>query len=121
MTKEEQQALLTTYPQLFELRERCFAGFLYDFYERNTFEDSPEERDAFFESLWKRQGFALWLGGYKDYLFDMKANHEAYKFWHKKQSQRIKNPKKRELLCPVDPPHAFGISKHYPFLALDLF
>jgi cation diffusion facilitator CzcD-associated flavoprotein CzcO len=111
MTKEEQVALRSTYPQLFDLRERCFAGFLYDFYEHNTFDDTPEEREAFFESLWKRQGFALWLGGYKDYLFDMKANREAYNFWAKKQRQRIKNPKKRDLLCPLEPPHAFGISK----------
>jgi hypothetical protein len=85
---------------------------LYDFYEHNTFDDTPEEREAFFESLWKRQGFSLWLGGYKDYLFDMKANREAYNFWAKKQRQRIKNPAKRDMLCPLEPPHAFGISKY---------
>ncbi|KAK0113652.1 hypothetical protein ONS95_013898 [Cadophora gregata] len=77
MTKEEQVRLMDTYPQQFELRERCFAGFTYDFLERNTFDHTPEEREAFFESLWKRAGFALWLGGYKDYLFDMKADREA--------------------------------------------
>ncbi len=44
-------------------------------------------------------------------MFDMKANREAYNFWQKKQSKRIKDPKKREILCPVEPPHAFGISK----------
>jgi hypothetical protein len=114
MSKEEQQSLLSTYPLLFDLRERCFAGFLYEFYERNTFDDTPEEREAHFEKLWQQAGFALWLGGYRDYFFDMKANREAYNFWQKKQSARIKNPKKRELLCPVEPPHAFGISK-YPY------
>lgn len=102
---------MSAYPQLFELRERCFAGFLYDFYEKNTFDDTPEEREAFFESLWKRAGFSLWLGGYKDYLFNMKANREAYNFWAKKQRQRIKNPAKRDLLCPLEPPHAFGIKR----------
>jgi len=111
LTKEEQIAQLPCYPQLLELRERCFAGFTYDFYEHNTFDDTPEEREAWFENLWERKGFALWLGGYKDYLFDMKANREAYNFWAKKQRQRIKNPKKRDLLCPLEPPHAFGIKR----------
>jgi hypothetical protein len=111
MSKQEQDALRPYYPEMLELRERCFAGFTYDFAERDTFDDTPEEREAFFEALWKRAGFALWLGGYKDYLFDMKSNREAYNFWAKKQRQRIKNPAKRDLLCPLEPPHAFGISK----------
>jgi hypothetical protein len=29
-----------------------FAGFPYDFSEKNTFDDSPEEREAFYEKLW---------------------------------------------------------------------
>lgn len=111
MTAAEQEALMPTYPQLFDMRERCFAGFTYDFCERNTFDDNPEQREEFFEHLWKRGGFALWLGGYKDYLFDMKANREAYNFWAKKQRARVKNPDKKDLLCPLEPPHAFGISK----------
>lgn len=111
LTKEEQDALRPYYPQMFDLRERCFAGFTYDFTERNTFDDTPEERQELFEALWKRAGFALWLGGYKDYLFDMKANREAYNFWASKQRKRIKNPEKRDLLCPLEPPHAFGISE----------
>ncbi|KUJ16448.1 cyclohexanone monooxygenase [Mollisia scopiformis] len=111
MSKEEQDALRPAYSQMMDLRERCFAGFLYDFNEKNTFDDNEEEREALFEKLWKQQGFALWLGGYKDYLFDMKANREAYNFWAKKQRQRIKNPAKRDLLCPLEPPHAFGIKR----------
>jgi len=111
MSKEEQDALRPAYAQMMDLRERCFAGFLYDFNEKNTFDDTPEEREAFFEKLWKQQGFALWLGGYKDYLFDMKSNREAYNFWAKKQRQRVKNPAKRDLLCPLEPPHAFGIKR----------
>jgi cation diffusion facilitator CzcD-associated flavoprotein CzcO len=88
LTKKEQEELMPTYPQIFDLRERCFARFTADFYERNTFDDSPEDREAFFASLWKRTGFGLQLGGYKGYLFDEKANREAYNFWAKKHRQR---------------------------------
>lgn len=111
LTAEEQDRLKPFYKEIFELRERCFAGFTYDFDERNTFDNTPEEREAFFEALWERAGFALWLGGYKDYLFDQKANREAYNFWAKKQRARIQNPQKRDLLCPLEPPHPFGVKR----------
>lgn len=111
LTKEEQDRLKPYYKQIHFLREHCFAGFDYDFNERNTNDDTPEEREAYYEELWKRAGFALWLGGYKDYLFDQNANRQVYDFWAKKQRARISNPKKRDLLCPLEPPHAFGIKR----------
>lgn len=57
LTNEEQDRLKPFYREIYTLRERCFAGFHYDFEERNTFDDTPEEREAFYESLWKRAGF----------------------------------------------------------------
>ncbi|KIW37066.1 uncharacterized protein PV06_10695 [Exophiala oligosperma] len=111
MTAEEQRALYPVYDELLRMRESTFAGFTYDFAERNTFEDSPEEREALYESLWAKQGFGLWLGSHKDYLFDMKANRCVYDFWRKKQAARVTDPAKRELLCPTEPPHAFGVKR----------
>ncbi|KAL6242315.1 hypothetical protein RBB50_010863 [Rhinocladiella similis] len=111
LTAEEQQALYPVYDELLRMRESTFAGFTYDFAERTTFEDSPEEREALYEKLWAKQGFGLWLGSHKDYLFDMKANRCVYDFWRKKQAARIKNPEKREVLCPTEPPHAFGVKR----------
>lgn len=111
MSAEEQDALKAYFPEMMGLRESTFSGFTYDFDESNTFDKTPEQREEFFESLWARKGFSLWLGGYKDYLFDMDANREAYNFWQKKQSARISDPKKRDMLCPKEPPHAFGIKR----------
>jgi len=55
-----------------------FAGFSYDFLEKNTFDDSPEERKALYQNLLIEQGgFRFWLNTYKDMLFDEKANMEA--------------------------------------------
>lgn len=111
MTKEQQDGLKPFYPKIHAYRERCFAGFDYDLLERNTFDDTPEEREEHFESLWARQGFALWLGGYSDYLKDVKANREAYNFWRKKQMVRVKNPEKQRILFPEEPPHPFGVKR----------
>lgn len=111
LTKAEQDANKPIYPMIHDMREKCFAGFHYDLCERNTFDDSDKEREAFFDGLWKQQGFALWLGGYKDYLFDEKSNLEAYNYWRKRQSQRVKNPEKKKVLFPEEPPHPFGVKR----------
>ena len=111
LTADEQNKLKPLYPEIHAAREKNFAGFHYDLCERNTFDDTPEEREAFHEQLWKQAGFALWLGGYKDYLFVEKSNRVAYDFWRKKQSQRVKDPEKKKLLFPEEPPHPFGVKR----------
>ncbi|KIW79904.1 hypothetical protein Z517_06519 [Fonsecaea pedrosoi CBS 271.37] len=111
LTAEEQWAGKKWYPELFDLRERCFGGFLYDFSEKSLFEDTPEERERFFEKLWSDGGFRYWLGNYKDYLFDPKANRAVYDFWAKKQRARLNDAKKRDVLTPVEPPHPWGVKR----------
>lgn len=111
LTKDEQDRLKPYYPEIHALRERCFAGFHYDLLERDTFSDTPEEREAHFDKLWKQAGFGLWLGGYKDYLSDAKANREAYNYWRRKQSPRVKNEEKKKILFPEEPPHPFGVKR----------
>jgi len=111
LTAEEQWAGKKWYKELFHLRESCFGGFLYTFSEKNTFEDSPEERERFFEKLWSDGGFRYWLGNYKDYLFDPKANRAVYDFWQKKQQERLKDQRHRDILTPVEPPHPWGVKR----------
>jgi cation diffusion facilitator CzcD-associated flavoprotein CzcO len=119
LTVKEQQESKYWYPELFKFREQCFGGFLYSFSELNTFEHSPEEREAFLEQLWKDGGFRYWLGNYKDYLFDAKANREVYDFWAKKIRARIDDPKQRDILAPLNPPHPFGVKR--PCLEYDYY
>lgn len=111
LTVQEQEEAKRNYPELFSLREKCFGGFLYTFAERGTFEDNEEEREEFLEKLWQDGGFRFWLGNYKDYLVDPKANREVYNFWAKKVRARIEDPKKRDLLAPLEPPHPFGVKR----------
>ena len=111
LTAQEQDEAKKWYPELFDLRERCFGGFLYSFSEKGTFEDTPEDREKFFEKLWQDGGFRYWLGNYKDYLSDPKANREVYNFWAKKQRARIGDPAKRDILTPLEPPHPWGVKR----------
>lgn len=111
LTPEEQNEGKKWYSRLFQLREKCFGGFFYGMHEKSTFDDSPEERNAFYQSLWDYGGFRFWLGNYKDMLLDGDANREAYNFWARNQRARIKDPVKREILAPLKMPHYFGVKR----------
>lgn len=112
LTKEEQDKRKQgEYQELFKHRLTTFAGFGYDYVQKETFDDTPEEREAFYEERWQNGGFEFWLANYKDLLFDSKANREAYNFWAKKTRARITDPEKREILAPLEPPHAFGTKR----------
>lgn len=126
LTPEEQNGDKNWYYRLYDLREKCFGGFFYGMYEKDTFDDSPEEREAFYHKLWDHGGFRFWLGNYKDVsltvllasnrlidqmLVDPKANQEAYNFWAKNVRNRIGDPRKREILAPLKMPHYFGVKR----------
>ncbi|KAE8151914.1 hypothetical protein BDV25DRAFT_83833 [Aspergillus avenaceus] len=111
LTAEEQENIKAVYPVLFSARETSFAGFLYSFLERGVFEDNEEEREATLERLWQQGGFRYWVGNYKDYLYEIKANQIVYDFWCKKIRQRLHGSKNQELLAPLQPPHPFGVKR----------
>lgn len=109
----------STYAEFFKHRMTTFGGFPYDFRPENTLNDSPEEREAFFEKIWAEAGFHFWLATYQDMLFDNDANRAAYDFWSKKTRARIKDPVKRDILAPLEPPHPFGTKR--PSLEQDFY
>lgn len=119
LSREEQMERKKEYPELYKHRMTTFAGFQYDFAEKNTFDDSAEEREAFYEGLWERGGFEFWLATYKDMLFDRDANQQAYDFWVRKTRARIRDPEKREILAPLEPPHPWGTKR--PSLEQDYY
>lgn len=111
LAPEEQERNKQLYPELFKLRETSFAGFPYDWYEKNTHDDTPEEREKFYESVWRDGGFRYWVAVYKDNLFNAEANKLSYDFWARKTRERIEDPRKRDILAPEQMPHYFGIKR----------
>jgi len=110
--EEEQKKANGDYEKAFNETRKTFSGFTYDFIEKNTFDDSPEDREKFYHKLLIEQGgFHYWLNTYKDMLFDQKANDEAYKFWRNSVLKRVKNKEKQELLAPEVPPHPWGTKR----------
>lgn len=54
LTKEEQAKNKEEYPQIFKDRMQTFAGFAYDFQDKNAYDDDDEERRRNFEDLWDK-------------------------------------------------------------------
>lgn len=101
------------YEEKMKLTRETFAGFYYDFLTKNTFDDNAEEREKTYNRLMNEEGgFTFWLKTYKDMLFVQEANDEAYKFWRDTVRKRIKDPEKRELLAPTNPPHRAYLQVH---------
>ena len=96
--------------------------------DRKCFDDSPEERRAYFHSLLDQGGFRFWLNTYCDVSKDPRANKEAYDFWRDSVLKRMPpciSHAKREMLAPSTPPHPFGCKRpsleqrYYETYALD--
>lgn len=76
-----QAAPRSDFEALREDRKQSFGGFDYNFLNKSTFQDTPEERQKTYEELWNHGDFHFWLATYYDMLFEDKANTEAYNFW----------------------------------------
>ncbi|KAK7735584.1 hypothetical protein SLS53_007498 [Cytospora paraplurivora] len=99
------------YPELFRGRPHSFSGFDFNFIDRGTFDDPPEKRREIYEALWKEGDFKFWLATYRDLLLSKAANDEAYAFWRERTRARIKDPRARDLLAPLEAPYAFGCKR----------
>jgi cation diffusion facilitator CzcD-associated flavoprotein CzcO len=113
VSKELQEEMKNdgTYETVFRRLRNTHAAFTFDLTETATFDDPPDVREAFFESLYENGGFAFWLGGYKDMFTSQAANDVAYDFWCKKVRARLNDEKKADILAPRKQPHPFGTKR----------
>jgi cation diffusion facilitator CzcD-associated flavoprotein CzcO len=65
-----------------------------------------EEREAFWEKLYRTPGFGQWQGNFSDVLTDRAANALASEFAARKIRARVKDPVIAEKLIPKN--HGFG-------------
>lgn len=99
------------YPDLFANRKDSFSGFSFNFIARSTFDDTPEQRQQTYESLWAEGDFKFWLATYHDMLFTKEANREAYNFWRDKTRAKIQDANVADILAPMQQPYAFGCKR----------
>ncbi len=113
ITPDEQARLRAEFESIRGVLNTSVHGFLHQSHDRATFDDSDEERQAFFEKMWQSPGFTKLTSNYTDLLLDPAANAEWCKFIAAKVRIIVQDPGTAEMLIPKD--HHFG-EKRPPFV-----
>ncbi len=113
ITPEQQAQLRTDFEQIRQTLGTSPSGFLHLANERATFDDSEDERGAFFEEMWRSPGFSKLTSNYSDLMFDQAANTAWCDFLADKVRAIVRDPVTAEKLIPKD--HRFG-EKRPPFV-----
>jgi cation diffusion facilitator CzcD-associated flavoprotein CzcO len=113
ITAAEQAELRADFESIRETLNTSPHGFLHVASDRATFDDSVEERRAFFERMWASPGFSKLTSNYTDLLFDPSANAEWTEFLAAKIRALVDDPATADKLVPKD--HGFG-EKRPPFV-----
>ena len=106
ITPDEQARLRADFEAIREILNTSTHGFLHQPHDRATFDDSKEERRAFFERMWNSPGFTKLTSNYTDLLFDPAANAEWCEFVTEKIRRIVEDPAVAERLIAKD--HRFG-------------
>src|SRR5439155_1817938 len=101
-----QARIKATYPEIFARCRESFGCFIHDADPRKALEVSPEEREAFFEKLYREPGFGIWMGNFRDVLINEEANATITEFMRRKIRERVKDPTVADKLIPTN--HGFG-------------
>jgi cation diffusion facilitator CzcD-associated flavoprotein CzcO len=110
ITADEQARLRADFDAMRETLNTSSHGFLHVAHDRETFDDSDDERRAFFEKMWTSPGFSKLTSNYTDLLFDERANAEWCEFIADQIRNIVVDQATAEKLIPKD--HRFG--EHRP-------
>jgi cation diffusion facilitator CzcD-associated flavoprotein CzcO len=110
ITPDEHTRLRADFDEMCEILNTSPAGFLHKPHDRATFDDSAQQRRAFYEKMWRSRGFSKLTSNYTDLLFDAMANAEWCEFIAEKVRSVVQDPATAERLIPKD--HRFG--EHRP-------
>ena len=113
ITTEEQVELRANFEAIRETLNTSIAGFLHVPHDRGAFDDTEDERQAFFELMWNSPGFSKLSSNYTDLLFDPKANAEWCEFIAAKVRGLVDDPDTAAKLIPTD--HRYA-EKRPPFV-----
>lgn len=109
LSKDEMELIRTRFPTILEYVKTTPTAFPYHRDNRKASEVSAGERTEFFEDLYDRPGYGIWLSGFRDLLLSKESNKFLADFVASKIRQRVHDPRVAEKLIPVD--HPFGAKR----------
>jgi cation diffusion facilitator CzcD-associated flavoprotein CzcO len=106
ISPEEMADIKARYPQILARCLETPSCYVHGPDPRKALEVTPDEREAFWEKLYRTPGFGQWQGNFSDVLTDRAANKLASEFAARKIRGRVKDPAVAEKLIPKN--HGFG-------------
>ena len=106
ITPEEMRDIRARYPEILARCRETPSCYVHGPDPRKTLEVTPEDREAFWQKLYRTPGFGQWQANFSDMLTDREANKVISDFVARKIRQRVKDPKVAEKLIPKN--HGFG-------------
>lgn len=111
LTAEEMDTIKARFPSILDYVKTTETAFPYHRDKRKASQVSTEERAAFFEYLYNKPGYGIWLSSFRDLLLSRESNDYLADFVAAKIRKRVNDPQVAEKLIPKD--HPFG-SKRVP-------
>jgi cation diffusion facilitator CzcD-associated flavoprotein CzcO len=102
ISAEQQAYLKASYAPIKAELDASVGGFLHKPSGKKLHQDTPAERQAFFETVWNSPGFAKISANYEDLLFNQEANEQWCAFMADKIRGLVKDPATADLLIPND-------------------
>ncbi|MFJ9241327.1 flavin-containing monooxygenase [Streptomyces sp. NPDC101776] len=106
ITSEEQAELKANYESIRDTLNTSPSGFLHQIVMRSGLDDSPEDRQAFYEERWNGPGFTKLTEHYMDMLSNETVNAEWCAFMADKIRSIVKDPETADKLIPKG--HGYG-------------
>ncbi|MFF2852847.1 flavin-containing monooxygenase [Streptomyces sp. NPDC058001] len=106
ITQGEQAELKANFESIRETLNTSPSGFLHTIAMRSGLDDTPEQRQEFYEERWKGPGFTKLSEHYMDMMTNPTVNAEWCEFIARKIRSIVKDPETAEKLIPKD--HGYG-------------
>ena len=103
ITPGEQTRLRAEFESMRATLDSSVHGFLHEAHDRTTFDDTSEERQAFYDTMWASPGFSKLTSNYTDLLMDEQANAEWCTFVAAKVRSLVDDPDTAREADPHEP------------------
>lgn len=108
LTHDQRQEIRRGWDGILATCRESYGGFIHTFDPRSGLAVSAGEREAMFEELWQRPGFAFWFGNFADLMMNLEVNAHASDFIRRKIRERVRDP---EVARKLLPDHPFGTKR----------
>jgi len=103
LTDDERRQIRGEWNEILAACRESYGGFIHVFDPRPGLALSADEREAKFDALWQKPGFAFWLGNFGDLMMNSDVNAHACDFLRRKIRARVHDPEVARRLLPDHP------------------